>query len=153
MAFNNPVDPCGWSEVFMITVLHEQCEVVCTSARADGDDLWLSAHELEAATGWSMKPEGLCRGDACLPIPRASAGDYVKGDMLNATACWRRLQHPIAHDGAGELWVLGTSANDRASALKSLEAPDFALPDLAGTTRTLSEQRGKKVLLATWASW
>ena len=32
-------------------------------------------------------------------------------------------------------------------------APDFALPDLAGELHTLSEHRGKKVLLATWASW
>ena len=57
------------------------------------------------------------------------------------------------HDAAGEVWVLGTSAADRSSALQSLEAPDFALPDLAGATCTLSQQRGKKVLLATWASW
>jgi hypothetical protein len=137
----------------MITVLHEQSETVCASARADGDELWIGAQDLAAATGWSMKPEGLCRGDACLPVPRERAEDYIKGDMLNATAFWRRLQHPIAHDAAGELWVLGTSATDRASALASLEAPDFALPDLAGATRTLAEQRGKKVLLATWASW
>jgi hypothetical protein len=137
----------------MITVLHEQSETVCASARADGDELWIGAQDLAAATGWSMKPEGLCRGDACLPVPRERAEDYIKGDMLNATAFWRRLQHPIAHDAAGELWVLGTSATDRSSALASLEAPDFALPDLAGATRTLAEQRGKKVLLATWASW
>lgn len=137
----------------MITVLHEQSETVCTSARADGDELWIGAQDLAAATGWSMKPEGLCRGDVCLPVPRERAEDYIKGDMLNATAFWRRLQHPIAHDAAGELWVLGTSATDRSNALASLEAPDFALPDLAGATRTLAEQRGKKVLLATWASW
>jgi hypothetical protein len=137
----------------MITVLHEQSEIVCANARADGDELWMGAQDLEAATGWSMTPEGLCRGDACLPVPRHRAEDYIKGDMLNATAFWRRMQHPIAHDVAGELWVLGTSAADRSSALTSLEAPDFALPDLAGATRTLSEQRGRKVLLATWASW
>ena len=137
----------------MITVLHEQSEIACANARTDGEELWLGAQDLEAATGWSMQPEGLCRGDACLPVPRGRAGDYIKGDLLNATAFWRRMQHPIVHDAAGELWVLGTSAGDRGSALKSLEAPDFALPDLAGATRTLSEQRGKKVLLATWASW
>ena len=32
-------------------------------------------------------------------------------------------------------------------------APDFTLPDLAGTQHTLSSLRGRKVLLATWASW
>jgi hypothetical protein len=137
----------------MITVLHEQSEIVCAKARADGDELWMGAQDLAAATGWSMKPEGLCRGDACLPVPRDRVEDYIKGDMLNATAFWRRMQHPIVHDAAGELWVLGTGATDRSSALKSLAAPNFALPDLAGATHTLAEQRGRKVLLATWASW
>ena len=32
-------------------------------------------------------------------------------------------------------------------------APDFELPDLAGVRRKLSDFRGKKVLLITWASW
>ncbi|NDG42002.1 MAG: TlpA family protein disulfide reductase, partial [Betaproteobacteria bacterium] len=40
-----------------------------------------------------------------------------------------------------------------AQALSTLEAPDFELPDLAGQTHRLSDYRGKKVLLATWASW
>jgi peroxiredoxin len=35
----------------------------------------------------------------------------------------------------------------------SLQAPDFALTDLDGRTRRLSDQRGKKTLLVTWASW
>jgi hypothetical protein len=59
----------------------------------------------------------------------------------------------VVRDAAGEVWVLGTNAANRSSALASLEAPDFALQDLAGATFTLSQQRGKKVLLATWASW
>jgi len=33
------------------------------------------------------------------------------------------------------------------------QAPDFALPDLAGRTHTLAEHRGKKILLVAWASW
>ena len=33
------------------------------------------------------------------------------------------------------------------------EAPDFTLPDAAGRLHRLSEHRGKKVLLVTWASW
>ena len=32
-------------------------------------------------------------------------------------------------------------------------APDFTLPDLEGRLHSLSEHRGKKVLLVTWASW
>jgi hypothetical protein len=137
----------------MITVLNEQSETNCAQARADGEDLWISAPELETATGWSMKPEGLCRGDVCLPVPRENAADYVDAEVLNAAAFWRRMQHPVVRAEAGDVWVLGTSAADRGSSLATLEAPDFALPDLAGTPRSLSQQRGKKVLLATWASW
>ena len=137
----------------MITLLHEQTERDCTTAPARGEDLWIGAQEFEVATGWTLKPEGLCRGDTCVPVPPGHAADYVSGDALNAAAFWRRMGHPVVHDAAGEVWMLGTSAANRSMALQSLEAPDFALPDLAVKTGTLSEHRGKKVLLATWASW
>ncbi len=137
----------------MITLLHEQSETVCSSARAEGDELWLNASDLAAATGWSLKPEGLCRGDLCLPVPPGRSSDYLDGESLNAAAFWRRMQHPVVHNAAGDLWVLGTNASERSSALQSLEAPDFALPDLTGAHFSLAQQRGKKVLLATWASW
>ena len=32
-------------------------------------------------------------------------------------------------------------------------APDFALPDPSGRIHRLSDYRGKKVFLVTWASW
>ena len=137
----------------MITVLHEQSETVCSSARASGEDLWLNASDLSAATGWSLKPEGLCRGDLCLPVPPGRSSEYLDGESLNAAAFWRRMQHPVVHNAAGDLWVLGTKAAERSNALQSLEAPEFSLPDLTGAVFSLAQQRGKKVLLATWASW
>jgi peroxiredoxin len=51
------------------------------------------------------------------------------------------------------VWVLARSAGERTAALACLEAPDFVLPDLAGRVHRLSDYRGKKVLLVTWASW
>jgi hypothetical protein len=141
------------AEAAMITVLHEQSESSCPTGRAQGDDLWINAQELEAATGWSMKQQGLCRGDICIPVPPSSAAEHVIGDAVNIAAFWRRMGNPIVHDAAGDAWVLGTSAVERGMSLRSLEAPDFAFADLAGVSQTLAEQRGKKVLLVTWASW
>jgi peroxiredoxin len=37
--------------------------------------------------------------------------------------------------------------------LASNVAPEFKLPNLKGETVRLSDLRGKKVLLITWASW
>jgi len=137
----------------MITLLHEQSETPVQTAQVRGDDLWISPHELAQATGWALKPEGFCHGDVCVPVPAANRASYVDGEQVNATALWKRLGNPIAHDASTETWAFGTGASDRAAALQSLEAPDFALPDLAGVTHSLGEQRGKKVLLVTWASW
>lgn len=137
----------------MVTLLHEQTEITSKTARVRNGDLWLSGRDLELATGWAMKPEGFCLGDVCVPVPTGNRSSYVDGDEVNAAALWRRLGNPTVHDAQAEIWVLGTGASDRAASLQSLEAPDFALPDLSGVTHTLSEHRGKKVLLVTWASW
>ena len=60
---------------------------------------------------------------------------------------------PLAVDRDARVAYLGTSAAVRAARLTSLEAPDFSLPDLEGRRHTLSEHRGRKVLLVAYASW
>jgi len=59
----------------------------------------------------------------------------------------------VLHDASRKTWMLGESAADRGRRLESLEAPDFTLPDIEGQPHSLSDFRGQKVLLATWASW
>jgi AhpC/TSA family len=137
----------------MTLIMCDLSETTCRSARADGEDLWVSPGELEAATGWVVKTEGLCKGEVCVPIASGKAAHLAHEGAINVAGFWRHLGHPVAHDDAGGTWVLGSSAVDRAAALQSLEAPDFVLPNLAGHRVALSQYRGKKVLLATWASW
>ncbi len=36
---------------------------------------------------------------------------------------------------------------------KKIDAPEFNLPDLKGTKRSLSEFRGKFIMLNFWATW
>ncbi len=50
---------------------------------------------------------------------------------------------------AGALWYQQYLARVRAG----FPAPDFALPDLGGNLRRLSDFRGKVVLLNVWATW
>jgi hypothetical protein len=137
----------------LITTLHEQRTANLPQAQADGESLWLTRDEILQATGWDWKPEGLCQGDICLPLPRGREATLVRGERLDLAGLWQAFGHPVVHDAGGRTWVLGTGAADRARTLASGQAPDFALPDLEGRPHRLSEHRGRKVLLATWSSW
>ena len=90
--------------------------------------------------GWELHPEGLCRDGLCIPVPAGAA-------LAQA------LDRPFAIDTAERAAYVGVSAGERQRALRSLVAPDFALPDLAGRLHRLSDHRGKKVLLVAYASW
>ena len=117
----------------------------------EGGQVFLPAAELERATGWALKPEGLCRDAACVPVRDRAALVTKAGVSLAGFAA--ALGRPLAFDVAEGVAALGTAAADRGAALASLEAPDFSLPDLAGRRHTLSAQRGKKALLIAYASW
>ncbi len=113
------------------------------------DGLWLSAADAERVTGWTLKPEGMCKADLCVPLPAGA----MRAGQVDVAAFWRASGAPVLSDDARETWVLGTAAEARRDTLAGLNAPDFSLPDLAGTPHRLSALRGKKVFLATWASW
>jgi len=137
----------------MTTVLTGQGEFTLTDARISRDELWIPADQLPAFAGWTLKPEGLCQQDVCVPLPPGRETDFVRDGRVDVAALWRHLGRPVAHSDSGREWVLGESARDRSAALASLQAPDFTLPDAAGRRHALSDYRGRKVLLVTWASW
>ncbi len=106
---------------------------------------------LRDALGWELRAQGLCRGDVCVPVrdPAKLAGDG--GVDLEAFA--ELLDQPLALDAEERAAALGASVREQTARMASLEAPDFRLPDLAGRMHSLSDQRGKKVLLVVYASW
>ena len=77
----------------------------------------------------------------------------VTGNEVDVEAFWKKLGGPVIASEAGDVWALGAPAEERNAALEGLQAPDFTLPDIDGVPRALSQLRGKKVFLATWASW
>ena len=111
--------------------------------------LLVSPADAERVSGWTLKPEGMCRDELCVPLPAKARS----GGKIDLAAFWQTLGNPVLSDPSGDVWVLGTAADSRANALDGLEAPDFTLPDLAGVPHRLSDLRGKKVFLTTWASW
>ncbi len=121
------------------TVIDEQQ----THAVEGGDELALDP----AVLGWERKPEGLCRGDVCIPVPDVADGPIPAGTLATL------LGRPAAIDSVERVAAFAAPAAERAEALRSGVAPDFELADLDGTTHRLSDFRGKKVVLYAYASW
>jgi hypothetical protein len=107
--------------------------------------LEVSAAEFERRTGWTLKPEGACRDDRCVPLPG------VAGDPVDVRVLAEELHMPLVHDEAAGLWALGPAAGGRA--LTSAVAPELELPDPSGAMFRLDSLHGQKVLLVAWASW
>ena len=128
---------------------------VAVTGEADADALWLAPDELARAGGWELKPEGLCRGSLCVPVPPGASWAHGRGAdaRVDLVGLSRHMGQPVAASPEYFVWSIGEAADDAADRLRSLAAPDFTLPDLDGRMHTLSSYRGRKVFLLAWASW
>lgn len=117
--------------------------------RIEGDVERVIAGDLEAATGWALKPEGLCRGEVCVPLLGPTV-EQPDGDV--ALAAWAAaLGLPLAVDAEHSVAALAQAPGDTGSFGGA--APDLDLPALDGTIRSFGELAGRKRVLVTWASW
>jgi hypothetical protein len=139
------------------TILYQESETRVDDAWVEGDAIWLSLPELQASTGWELKPEGVCKDEICVPAPesrrRALLRDEPLGAIFNLTEFARLIEQPFAHDQKHAVWYFGPAGWEWKTRLTSREAPDFTLPDLTGHLHTAAKLRGKKVFLLFWASW
>ena len=134
-------------------------EVITPSTEAVGpsSDLWLTTSDLTRATRFVIKPQGVCRDQLCFPLPKARKAAFIAREgsttWFNLSEFAKLIKQPFASDPKNGVWYFGARTEEQNGYLASLEAPDFTLPDLKGKLHSLSEFRGKKVLLVTWASW
>jgi len=133
-----------------LTLLDEDCPLQ-VPAVVDADGVRLSSDVVQRSLGWRLEAAGLCRGDTCVPV-RPEHG-LLRDDGLDLRALASLLERPLALDVEERIACLGASAAERGHRLRSLDAPEFTLPDLRGHPHSLSEHRGRKVLLLAWASW
>ncbi len=130
-----------------VTVLHDGVVGTADRARISGGDVWLPLEQLESAAGWDLKPEGVCRGEICVPLRPTKKDAIVRDECFNLTEFARLIEEPVANDVEERIWGFGPPGWDWKSRTTSDIAPDFAAPDLAGQQHWLHELLGKKVLL------
>lgn len=138
------------------TIIYDDHATEIRTANVDTGQLWITTLDLARATRFELKPQGVCRDELCFPLPKAREQEFVRKTggkaWFNLVAFAQLVRQPVAHDESLSTWYFGLRSDQR-QGLSSLEAPDFTLPDMNGKTHSLSDFRGKKVLLLTWASW
>ena len=161
--------PAMGKDITRATVVYDDRATEINAApfvEAGSPELWLSTADLTRATGFAVKPQGVCRDELCFPLPKARAQEFLRPEdgtkkdanidgkhaWFNLTAFAALVRQSVAHDAALSTWYFGLRS-DQQQQLASLRAPNFTLPDMAGRMHSLSDFRGKKVFLVTWASW
>jgi len=146
--------PAGAAEA---TALYLDRVVELEHVLADPTDLWVVPEDLTRINDFVLKPEGACLDDLCVPVRQdEDSALFVRREdrgWINVTELANRLRQPWVSDAVGRVWSFGLIPVTRSSFLESAVAPDFALPDRQGNLVRLSDFRGKKVMLLSWASW
>ena len=140
-----------------VTVLYVDKTVLVERTLEDPTDLWVVPRDLTRINGFELKPEGACIDALCIPINQTDDSDIVitrKGQKwFSLTAFARKLNQAYVVDRAHAIWSFSAVPITRTAFVDYAMAADFELPDRRGRPVRLSDFRGKKVLLLTWASW
>ena len=113
--------------------------------------LGVSADDFARATGWSLKPEGLCKGEICVPVRDTAA--MSNGAAIDLAEFARVTGRNMVIDASRNVVAIGEQASSRAAAMTTLDAPDFTLPDINGNLVSLSDFANRKKLILAWSSW
>jgi len=138
-------------------VIYDSVATEVSPASEPSNDLWITTSDLTRATRFVIKPQGVCRDELCFPLPKNRKAEFVL--KKGATTCFnlsefaKLINQAVVTDQKNGVWYFGARAAEQNDGLASFAAPHFTLPDLNGKLHTLSDFRGKKVLLVTWASW
>ena len=129
------------------TVLFGENTAALDKVRVIDQNLWVQKQDLARINEFEVKPQGACRADVCIPLSKT----LKNGDWFNLTGFAHKIGETVVTEkdvySFGEIPVL------RGSFYNSRIAPDFAVPDRQGKMVHLSDFRGKKALVITWASW
>jgi hypothetical protein len=139
------------------TLIYDGIVTEISAASESSGDLWITTSDLTRATRFVIKPQGVCREELCFPLPKNRQTEFIlkKGaaTWFNLSEFARLIRQPFVSDQKNGVWYFGPRVTEQNGYLASLEAPNFTLPDLNGKLHSLTDFRGKKVLLITWASW
>ena len=76
--------------------------------------LWVRKRDLPRVNGFELKPQGACRADLCIPIPKT----MTRGDYFNLTAFAKKAGQPVVAEPSRAGVELRRDAGARRRALE-----------------------------------
>src|SRR5258708_33464860 len=76
------------------TVLYGDNAITLEKVRPDPKDLWVRKSDLPRVNGFEVKPQGACREDVCIPIPKT----MQHGGFFNLSAFARKTGETVGSD-------------------------------------------------------
>jgi hypothetical protein len=111
----------------------------------------VSADAFARATGWTLKAEGLCKDEICVPV--RDAATMSNGEAIDVAEFVRVTGRNMVVDSSRNVVAMGEQASNRAASMATLDAPNFTLPDINGNLVSLSDFANRKKLILAWSSW
>lgn len=142
-----PIHPQGSATVLC------QGRNVTLSEVGDGEDLLIRPEDLTAINGFTLKPEGACYEDMCIPISQTLFVEQNGKKWFDLTAFADLLGQPYVADTSERVWSFAEIPAKRDSMMQDAMAPDFEVTDREGQVVRMADLKGKKALIVTWSSW
>ena len=132
-------------------VVNQGGETTAVEVASNFGEFAVSLSDFAQATGWQLKPQGLCIDEVCVPVRDSSRlADSTSIDLVEFA---RVTGQNIVVDRQRQVVALGERAESRGESMSSLAAPDFRLPDIHGRQVSFSDFNRRKRLLLAWSSW
>ncbi len=132
-------------------VVNREGETTAVEIASNFGEFAISLDDFARATGWQLKPQGLCIDEICVPVRDAKT--LTNQTQIDLVEFARVTNQNIVVDQERKVAALGEHADTRSEAMTSLDAPDFRLPDIHGRQVSFSDFNRRKRLLLAWSSW
>ncbi len=134
------------------TVLYGGKAVTLTNT-GNGDALLIDPADLSRINGFELKPEGACRGNLCIPLPKGVLVEQDSKNWFDVTAFADHVRQPYVADVEARVWSFSDVPTTRDEMRVNAMAPDIELTDRSGNSIRFADLKGKKALIVTWSSW
>ena len=134
------------------TVLY-QGRVITLARTGVGAGLLIQPDDLPGINGFTLKPEGACYEDLCVPVGANLLVEQQGEQWFDLTGFADLLGQTYVADSDQRVWSFAEIPAKRDGMMLDAMAPEFKVTDREGQVVSMADLKGKKALIVTWSSW